>query len=367
MKACVIDRVIYEMKITIFIGGISGGGAERVACNLANYLRKRGYKVSLLTMSETRNSYDLHKSIKVESLLKEDERINKVADNTKRYIRLKKYIKENSGNTFIVFLPITICLLLHFSKCIAGTIIASERNDPNQYSKIQRVALRHYAKKADKWVFQTEEARNWYGNIVKEAKVIPNAINKEFITSENHEEKKSVYTIMAAGRLNKQKNFKLLIDAFDRISSKFNNYTLKIFGKGPLEEELKKYARSKSSCDKIQFCGYVDNMPYQLANATIFVMSSDYEGMPNALMEAMASGVPCISTDCPCGGPRYLIKDHYNGLLVDVDDLCGLANAMEELLGNVNLRHFIGSNARLIVNTLSPSKIYAEWEAYIQS
>ena len=107
------------MKITIFIGGISGGGAERVACNLANYLRKRGYKVSLLTMSETRNSYDLHKSIKVESLLKEDERINKVADNTKRYIRLKKYIKENSGNTFIVFLPITICLLLHFSKCIA--------------------------------------------------------------------------------------------------------------------------------------------------------------------------------------------------------------------------------------------------------
>ena len=89
--------------------------------------------------------------------------------------------------------------------------------------------------------------------------------------------------------------------------------------------------------------------------------------MPNALMEAMASGVPCISTDCPCGGPRYLIRDHYSGLLVPVNDVCGLAKAMDELLCNVTLRQFIGNNARLIVDTLNPDRIYAEWEDFIKS
>lgn len=355
------------MEITIFIGGISGGGAERVACNLANYLYDYGNDVCLLTMSETKNSYGLYDSIEVRPLLREDERGNKVIENIKRYMRLKRYVIKNSNNIFVVFLPITICLLLHFSKYITGRIIASERNDPNQYSKIQKLFLRHYAARADKWVFQTKEAQNWYADFVKESTVIPNAINQEFMALEEHMEKDSVHTIIAAGRLNTQKNFKLLIDAFDRISIKYPQYILKIFGKGPLEEELKAYAHSKSSCNQIQFCGYVDDMPQQLANTTIFVMSSDYEGMPNALMEAMASGVPCISTDCPCGGPRYLIEDHSNGLLVSVNDVCGLANAMDELLGDNKLRHTLGSNARLIVNTLNPSKIYGMWEKYIQS
>ena len=143
------------MNITIFIGGISGGGAERVACNLANY---KGNTVCLLTMSETANSYGLHDSIKVKTLLRECERSNKVIDNIKRYVRLKEYIKKYSDNTYIVFLPVTICLLLHFSGLINGSIIASERNDPNQYSKIQRLLLKYYAIRADKWVFQTEEA-----------------------------------------------------------------------------------------------------------------------------------------------------------------------------------------------------------------
>ena len=334
---------------------------------MANYLHDHGNTVCLLTMSETKNSYGLYDSIEVKPLLREDERCNKVTENVKRYLRLKKYVIENSNNTFVVFLPVTICLLLHFSRYITGKIIASERNDPNQYSRAQRLLLRYYARRADKWVFQTKDAKNWYTDIVKESKVIPNAINQEFMTAEAHMEKDLVHIIMAAGRLNKQKNFKLLIDAFDRISIKYPHYILKIFGKGPLEEKLKAYAHSKSCGKQIQFCGYADNMHQQLVNTTIFVMSSDYEGMPNALMEAMALGVPCISTDCPCGGPRYLIEDHFNGLLVSVNDVCGLANAMDELLGDDKLRHSIGSNARLIVNTLNPSKIYAVWQEYIQS
>ena len=116
------------MKITIFIGGLSGGGAERVACNLSNYLFNKQHEVDIITMSETPNIYGLQKEVKQYILLKNSERNNKIAENYKRYKRLKKYIMDHRDNTYIVFLPITICLLLHFSKFIKGNIIASERN-----------------------------------------------------------------------------------------------------------------------------------------------------------------------------------------------------------------------------------------------
>ena len=193
------------------------------------------------------------------------------------------------------------------------------------------------------------------------AKVIPNAINPDFIFNEEGAgSKKKV--LLAAGRLNEQKNYKLLIDAFDIVSRRYPEYILKIFGKGPLENELKQYAESKKCSQHIRFCGYVDNMPEQLKQAQIYILSSNYEGMPNALMEAMAMGLPCISTNCPCGGPGFLIKDHENGLLVPVNDVIGMSDAIIELIENVELRSTLGINAKRIVKILDPTIIYEEWK-----
>lgn len=351
------------MDITIFIGGISGGGAERVACNLANYLIGYNHKVTLLTMSETVNAYGVSSDVKLVSLLKECERSNKIKENLIRYKRLKKYVEGNSENTYVVMLPITISLLLHFRGKIEGRIIASERNDPLSNSKITKLLMKHYAKRADAWVFQTPDAAKWYDGIVQQAKVISNAINPDFIRPKYMGDKEK--SIVAAGRLSFQKNFKLLLDAFSEVSPKYPEYRLKIFGKGPLEEELRVYAEEKGIADKTDFMGYVSDMPLQLEKASLFALASDFEGMPNALMEAMALGLPCISTDCPAGGPKFLIKDRENGLLVPVGDKDKMAEAMSWIISNKVLAEKMGENARKVANDLAPGQIYKKWEDLI--
>lgn len=352
------------MKITLFIGGLIGGGAERVLCNLANYLAERDHEVAIITMSETKETYKLNDGIKVVNLLGLKERKNKVLGIFKRFHRLKKYIKTSDTDRYVVFLPRTMAFLLYFRRLIKVPVVAAERCDPNFYIKRTQFLSKHYGKRADLWVFQTEDAAKWYDGIAKKSVVIPNAINPAFIREPYLGVKEK--SIVAAGRLCEQKNFALLIEAFSRISDEFSDYKLKIYGKGPLETQLKELAENKGLSDRVEFMGYVDNMPEQLEKASLFVLSSDFEGMPNALMEAMALGLPCVSTECPCGGPKFLINDKENGLLVPVNDAEAMASAIREMLENEEFRNNCGENARKVVETLNPQKIYGTWEKVIE-
>lgn len=352
------------MNLTIFIGGISGGGAERVAVNLANHMANSGHNVTFLTMSETVNAYGVDQKIKLVPLLKQTERTNKIKENLLRFKRLKKYVKEHSDDTYVVMLPITIALLLHFRRLIKGKIIASERNDPESASFLSKRLMKHYSKKADLWVFQTPRAAQWYKGRIKDQVVIPNAINPAFIKEQYQGEREK--RIVGAGRLSSQKNFKLLIEAFSKIEKKHADYKLSLYGKGPLEDELKQQVKDLSLQDKVEFMGYVSDMPSAIQNASLFVLSSNYEGMPNALMEAMALGIPSISTDCPCGGPNFLIDDGENGSLVPVGDSDAMASAMDKLLDSSELREKYSNNSRQIVSRLNPQTIYGKWQEVIE-
>ena len=115
----------------------------------------------------------------------------------------------------------------------------------------------------------------------------------------------------------------------------------------------------------VEFPGYVPDMPERLEKASMFVLSSDYEGMPNALMEAMASGLPCVSTDCGGGGARFLVQNGDNGILIPQKDEVALASAMEKILSDESLSAKLGENARKLQETLAPEKIYGEWERFI--
>lgn len=352
------------MRITIFIGGLSGGGAERVCCNLANYLSDRNHDVTMLTMSDTKDVYGLSNIVKRVALVSEKERKNKITSNILRYIRLRQYVKNTDCDGYVVMLPITICFLLHFKRFCDVPIIASERCNPYVFSSLKKTMVKHFAKRADAWVFQTEDAKKWYDGIAKKSVVIPNAINPAFIREPYNGEKEK--SIVAAGRLSEQKNFKLLIEAFSKIALDFPEYDLKIFGKGPLEQELRNFAAENGVQDKVRFMGYVDNMPEQLERASMFVLSSDFEGMPNALMEAMALGLPCVSTDCPVGGPRFLVENIENGILVPPRDRDAMAEAMRKILSEEEFAENLGNNARKLQEVLSPEKIYSEWEKFIK-
>lgn len=277
------------MNITMFIGSLTGGGAERVLCNLSNFLVSQGHNVTILTVSNATDTYSLDSRVRRESLETNKRLKTRALRVIIKQVRLFSFVCKHKTDAYLVMLPRAIRSIMLFRRFIKVPIIISERNSPTSYDKNTQRYLIKATKKADGLVCQTEEAAKWYEGIAKKIVVIPNAINTAFIRKsyEGNKEK----CIVAAGRLSGQKNFKLLIDAFSLISDEFSDYSLKIYGKGPLEEELREYAKNKNLASRVEFMGYVDDMPEQLQKATAFVLSSDFEGMPNALMEAMALGL----------------------------------------------------------------------------
>ncbi|MGI5977403.1 MAG: glycosyltransferase family 4 protein [Candidatus Limivicinus sp.] len=355
------------MNITLFISSLYGGGAERVTCSLANYLAGRGHEVEILTMAETENSYQLNGEVSVQALLYMRERKGKLYNNVLRITRLRQYMKKHTEkDVYIVMLPIPTVLLLSLRSATKAKIIASERVSPAAYDFIKTKALRRLAPRADGFVFQTQEALEWYGESVKHVRtaVIPNAINRQFLRPRYKGERKK--NIVAAGRLSKQKNFELLIRAFKKITPDCPDYKLIIYGEGGLRKELEALIKENGLEDLVSLPGNTTEIIEKIQDASLFVLSSDYEGMPNALMEAMALGLPCISTDCPCGGPRFLIENGINGLLVPVGDEDKLSEAIKKILNNPQLADKFGTEASKISGRLDPDKIYGQWEAFIK-
>lgn len=352
------------MKITFFIGGLSGGGAERVICNLCNFLDNKGHECTILTMSEDEPSYFLNSTVRVQFLLRNSERGSMLKNIWLRVYRYWKYLKRSQSECYIVFLPETIILTEMMRYRTKARVIMSERGNPNQYSCIYRFLLKRFSATADEWVFQTEDAMAWYGDNIRSGVVIPNAINPAFVRPQY--EGKRLKRIVGAGRLIGQKNFSLLIDAFSKIEKKYPDYSLVIYGEGPLRGQLLAQVEALGLTDKVQFPGYVNNLAEEIEKSTLFVLSSDFEGMPNALMESMALGVPCISTDCPVGGSRHLICNGENGFLVPVGDVHALADAMEQLLSSGELQRKIGQAAHMVCDTHSHEVIYSQWEACLR-
>ena len=354
------------MNITFFIGGLSRGGAERVTCNIANFLSNNGHAVTILTMSDDAPNYTLDEKILRVPLLFASERHGIIINTSLRLYRLAKYLIKKNVDAYVVMLPITTIMLLSLKWLTKARIIAAERNNPANYpSKIKKLLLK-LAPKADGWIFQTDENQLWYKNAIKgcKTKVIPNAINPDFFRETYRGER--LKTIVTAGRLTNQKNQILLVNSFAQISSIYPDYQLIIYGDGSLKSNLEGTAKKLGIEDKVLLPGFTKNIGEKIKDASLFVLSSDFEGMPNALMEAMALGLPCISTDCDGGGAKFLIKNGKNGLLVPKGDVEALSKAMRKMLSDKDFADQCGAEAHKICEILAPRKIYGEWEKFIE-
>lgn len=352
------------MKITFFIGSISGGGAERVVCNLSNYLVNRGHNITVLTVGKTGNAYGI------------DEKVNIISLEGKRRIkfsflrafikmhRLKEYLKNCDADLIVGFLPKTIKALMCYKRHIKCPVVLSERCSPQSYLKRKQQKMLKCFNAADGAVFQTEEIKNFYTDriAIKNFTVIPNAVNPDFIKPPFTGERRK--TVIAVGRHSKQKNFELLIDAFAEVVNKFPDYSLEIYGKGELTESYIERCEKLGIREKVFFPGFCENMQDKIYGASLFVLSSDYEGIPNALIEAMALSTPCVSTDCIGGGARALIKDGENGILLPVNDKNALISAMEKVLSDKTFAEKIARKAAEIQYELSATVVYEKWEKY---
>lgn len=353
------------MNIAFYCSQISNGGFGRVISILATQFCANGHNVTLILDYKTDSEYYLDRNIKQRYLSDVCKMPTPLLRNLQRITYLRKFIDECAPDLVITFssLPsfrtLVACHGRKYKKCF------SFRNDPKEECKSFFMKhITHYTfNRADGLVFQTEEARAWFSEKAqKRSIIISNPISPVFF---NRQKPKDVRNIATAGRLEPQKNQKLLIRAYSKIAH-LTDDDLIIYGSGSMLEQLQKLAEELKISDRVVFAGQVTDLDEKLLAAKMFVLSSDYEGMPNALMESMALGLPCISTDCPCGGSALLIKNGENGFLTPVGDEDALAAAMTELLTNPALSKRLQENATKSVKRFLPETIYTQWYDYIK-
>jgi glycosyltransferase involved in cell wall biosynthesis len=217
---------------------------------------------------------------------------------------------------------------------------------------------------ADGCVFQTEEEKRWFPQrLQKKGRIIMNQVSDSFFavrhTGPRHE-------LVSVGRLNPQKNQALLIRAFARIAAQTQENLL-LYGAGELRDELQKRIDSLGLSERVKLMGLSADVAGDIKDARAFVLSSDFEGVPNALLEAMALGLACISSDCPCGGPKELIADGVSGPLFPVGDREALSACLRRLLEDGETRRALARAAREKAEDFRPDTVFGRWENYVQS
>ena len=361
------------MKHIVFLTlTLSRGGAERVIANLCNDALSGKYRVSIITCMNRPVGYELKSGIEhicIEET--SDIHYHNLAERfMKRRKRLKRVLEECKPDVLLCFLPEPNFLALSLKKYFHFPTIISVRNDPvREYKKpIYQLIMRMLYPKADGYVFQTKQAMEYFSfskHIMDKGTIIPNPLGRDFIEFSRVEEKKRKKVIVNVGNFSGQKNQVLLIRTFSKIADQFPEHGLTIYGEGSKRKELEELICELHLEKRVKLPGNVSKLAEKIEDAALFVLSSDYEGMPNALMEAMAMGIPCISTDCPCGGPDFLIRNGENGMLVPVGDMDGLADAMSKLLTDRELADSMGKKAMDITSQLGPDLIHENWEKFI--
>ena len=359
------------MKILFNIGNLQKGGAERVIANLSNNLNNKGYDISIVIGPNEQSFYKINQDVKIYAIDKNKVYKNRIQKNILRIKELNKVIKEVKPDVIVSFLPepsYRVLFIKVFNRKLK--IIVSVRNDPKiEYKSIlNKIAMKILYPKANGFVFQTAEARDFFCNKIKRKSVIiPNPLNEQFVDEKINKNKNKNKLIVNVGRLEEQKNQALLIKAFNEVVKKHPEYKLIIYGEGTLRRKLEDMISDMGLNKNVFLPGNVNDVIDKLNEAEIFILSSNFEGMPNALMEAMAMGLACISTDCPCGGPRFLIKQDSNGILLKKDcDYKDMAEKINYLIENEQIRKQISNKAIEIRDELNPEKINEIWEKYIR-
>ena len=393
-----------KFHIALYIGSLQKGGAERVMVNLADYFYEQGHKVTLVTTYIAPVEYEVrHASWKVVpagapggelvcdpdenpvwvdpngnqkdgirrvfSALLKSEQEGRIKNFQKRTRKLNDIWKELKPDIVLSFIGKNNIMALSTATREDIKVVVSVRADPDmEYNTASLKAgmLMEFGK-ADGIVVQTTGAKDYFPPYIrKKCVILPNSINPAFIRKRyvGNREK----SIVMVGRLDENKDQALVMEAFSEAvkEGKLTEYKLKLYGDGPDMLKLQRKAVSMEIEKKVEFEGMVQHVAEHIEKASLFILASRQEGMPNALIEAMSLGLPCVAADCPCGGPRDLISNNENGILVPVGDKKAMKRAMLKVLEDAEFAEKIGNNAALVQEKYNPEAVNKMWEEYLK-
>lgn len=348
-------------KIALIAHGLGNGGAERVASILANGLSRKNYEVMYLAVYNNVITYNLDADIKYIYLnIDVPNKIKKYIDRSKKISK----ILDDFQPDFVISFIVQEMLLTSFKG--KYQIVYSERTDPASKSKLLRMATKWIYNKAYRVVFQTDNAKDYFDtNIRDKGVVIPNPINMDLpYWKENLHEN----VIVTACRITPEKNLPMLIKAFARFYDGHRDYILRICGEPrypEIKNELIRLSEELGIREKIEYLGYCTDVHQVMSRATIFALTSNYEGLSNSMLEALCIGVPTICTDCPSGGAAMYIENGENGFLVGVNDVDALYQQMTILADDIELQEKISNNSVKLREQLAAENIIKQWMAVL--
>ena len=388
-----LNKTERKPRIAMYMSSMTRGGAEHVMANLAEHFATNGYDVSLVTTHKGKDEYDLleqnvaeySKNEKVTSdgiryvnisssltryysEIDNPEKGGRISNFNKRCKKLTRIWEITNPDVILSFIGKNNMMAVKTSrKMHIPTAVSIRANPVLEYPNIpMKLAAEHYYRKASLVIVQCENVRSFFSSAVSDKmKVLKNPIGSRFLKTKLPRERKKV--IVSVGRLYENKRPEMLIDAFCAVSDKIPEYKLKLYGEGELKDHLIRKVHQMHMEDRISLPGSTDDVASVLENTSVYALTSDSEGMPNALIEAMCMGNACISTDCPCGGPGMLIKNGINGLLIPVGDQKALEKALLSTAGDETEREKLADGAARIRDDYDLEKVYGEWEKQLMA
>lgn len=350
-----------ENRDIIFVSNaLANGGAARVISVLAAELSARGKRVGIAVFNHYEGEYAVPDDVQEVYGPEGASTVSKA-----RRIAWVRGVAKNNPNACIVAFEYFVNMQTIVACAgLPNRVVISERNDPARVGSgkktnwLRELLYSH----ADMLVCQTEDAAAYFSDKINKT-VILNPI-KEGLPKPFQGERR--HAVVCFCRLEKQKNLSMLIRAFSDFSKVHGDWVLEIYGDGSLRDDLICLADDLGVGEKVSINPGRHDVHEIVRDAGMFVLPSDYEGLSNSMLEAMAIGLPCICTDCPCGGARMVIRDGENGLLVPVGCEEKLSIAMKQIADEPGLASRLGTASSEIRQLLTAEAIASQWLACIR-
>ena len=350
------------MKLLFVTSTLTSGGAERVISLLANEFSKRDYDVEMIALTSI--SPDFYKLNEQVRFIHADKACG--GGLLKELWWFRKHVKQEKPDVVIAFMEAVYEFVLMALLGCNVPVISSERKDPATLGPLRKLMRWALLPTATAHVVQTQKIKSYYNkHIQKKTHVIYNPVNEKVYEFQGEQNIIKENRIISVGRLYPQKNQEMMIRAFAKIADEFPKWQLVIYGEGPRRLSLQLIIDNLQLTDRVLLPGRSENVIEEIARSEVFCLSSDYEGMSNAMIEAMCVGTPVITTNV--SGTEELLHDGEDALIVKIGDVDTMANAFRTLLSDADLRKRMAKKCKEKISLFSLDSVVSKWKNLIVS